>query len=167
MGTPAVPLNALQVPAKRQLGPRKAATIPKVGRITPLVRAACALLIDGQAKTITEAAQMLNCRREHLSRMLGRAHVEDYYAREEKRKVVGMAAGARAADVFVKLLDCDNAKVKQDVSERILMERGTLSRNNGRGVTINNNVQAAGYIVNLSGVPLAPTIDAEAEAVAA
>jgi hypothetical protein len=72
--------------------------------------------------------------------------VEAYFARERERKVRGPAATSRAASVYIGLLDSPSEKVKLDVSERILMEAGTLSRNTGRGANISVNVHA-GHII--------------------
>lgn len=154
---------------KRKPGPRSAVDVPKKGRITPLVREACNVLIDGQAKTITEAAQLVGCSREHLSIMLRKPHVEDYLARERKRRVLGPVTTTRAAHVFASLLDSESDKIKLEASDRILTADGVLPNAKGGGTRVGVNVAVtAGYVIKLRGKVEdddAPTINATAEVI--
>jgi len=139
-----------QAPTKprvgRKPGPRRASDVPRIPRLTALVKQACEVLIEGHAKTVSDAAKLIGCSREHLYHMFKKPHVEAYFARERERKVRGPVATSRAASVYIGLLDSPSEKVKMDVSERILMEAGTLSRNTGRGANISVNVHA-GHII--------------------
>jgi len=153
-----------QTPPKRQLGPRKASDVPKQPRITPLIRAAVALMLDEDV-SITEAANRLQCSRFHLGRMLNRDHVNDYWAREERRRVAGKRAGAEASRVFRGLLRAESEKVQLEVCQKILTERGSLSRDQGRNTSVNVSI-AAGYIIKLRDKQdEPPTIEAKAEVV--
>jgi hypothetical protein len=119
----------------------------KKPRITALVREACELIATGQVKTITGAAEVLNCSREHLSKQLNRSHVQDYLAREAKRKI--SASVYRAAHVKIDLLDATSEKVRSEVASEIMAIGGIAAPKNP-GLTINNNVAVAGYVINLA-----------------
>lgn len=145
-----IPTRADVVRAGRKPGPRNVVDIPKKNRITPLVRAACELLIDGQASSITDAAKQLNCSREHLNKMLRRPHVEDYFEREKKRRVLGPVTSARAAHVFASLLDAQSEKVQLEVADRILTAAGTLPNARGAQTTNVNVGVSVGYVIDLT-----------------
>jgi hypothetical protein len=134
----------------RKPGPRKAADVPKIPRMSPLIREACAMYVRDDI-TITAIANRLECTREHLSKALNKPHVIDYLARERKRYVLGDATCNRAARRFVGLLDSDSPKIVREVSDRILTADGTLPNNKGAGITINNtNAMQVGYVVDWS-----------------
>lgn len=107
------------------------------------------MLIEGHANNITEAAKLIGCTREHLSKMLSKPHVEDYFAREKKRKLFGAVTTARAAHVFTTLLDCENAKVRQDVADRLLTADGTMPNAKGAQTTNVNVGVSVGYVIKL------------------
>src|SRR5204863_2522525 len=77
------------------------ATIPpkpiKERRVSALVKRACDLFSGGEAKSLTHAAELLGCSREHLSRSFGKPHVKTYLARRAGRKI--SLAVLRAATV--------------------------------------------------------------------
>ena len=149
-----------QLPVKRK---RKASDKPKHHRISKLVRDACQLIADGEVKTILGAAERLKCSREHLSRQLQRDHVQDYLRLEAKRKI--SSAVLRAASKKLELLDCESARVANDVASDILAIAGITVPRDGRNSSVSVSVQA-GYVINLTEpTKQSPTIDIKADVV--
>jgi hypothetical protein len=140
-------MQELAIPAEaRSPGPRARDKVPKV-RISPLVREACELLGSGQCKTITEAAKVLNCSREHLSISLSKPHVITYRKQRAEAKISG--ALERSVEVKLALLDAASEKVRSEVASEI-MGIGGISAPKGGGITINNNIDnRAGYVIKL------------------
>jgi hypothetical protein len=108
-------------PAKRALAaidapPSDVAEAPK--RISKKIRAAIDAMVAGEAKTITEAAAVAGCSREHLSRELGKPHVNELLRGKVLRNLA--LASARAGDTKVKLLDSPNELVRDRASSFIL-----------------------------------------------
>jgi hypothetical protein len=94
---------------------------------------------------------MVGIRRDYLSSMLGKPHVEEYLARETKRHVCGHVTAARAGVVFKSLLDDESPKIRREVSDRILTAAGALPAQRGGGITINNtNAVQVGYVIDLT-----------------
>jgi hypothetical protein len=118
----------------------------RVPRLTALVKRACDLLARGLAKDITDAALQLNCSREHLSRQLGKSHVQGYLTRTASRKIA--LAVLRAAHVKVDLLESTSQRVRNDAASDVLAMGGIAPPYQRAGITINNTV-AAGYVIKL------------------
>ena len=107
-------------PAKRALAaidaPPSVAESPK--RISKKIRAAIDAMVAGDAKTVTEAAVVAGCSREHLSRELGKPHVNEPLRSKVLRNLA--LASARAGDTKVKLLDSPNELVRDRASSFVL-----------------------------------------------
>lgn len=154
--------KAAQAPAKRKPGLRKAADVPKVRRLSPLIRAACILYVEEDDITITEIAKRLNCERTYLSRMLQQQHVVDHLARERERFLLGHGALNKAARVYRGLLDSESDKIKMDVADRLLVAGQVLPSDakGSKAVSVNVGVQV-GYVVDWN--PQAPVVDVTPE----
>ena len=126
-----------QSPTKRKPGPRSSADVPVKGRLTPLIRAVVHHKLEDRRRTITEIAAMLGCTRTYISRQMHKPHVKDYFAREEKRHLLGSMAGLEASATLRECMNSPNERVRFDAAKLIEQERGTLSRDTGRGVNVN------------------------------
>jgi hypothetical protein len=134
-------LATLDQPPPTDIGPPK--------RISKTVLKAIELMIDGKAKTITEAADQVGLARETLSRNLSRPHVAEIM-RQRVVKSLGMAAG-RASAVKIDLMESDNAVVADRASSFFL---GLLGIQPATSPSVNLNIEVkAGYVIDLSDDP--------------
>ena len=118
--------------------------------MTPLVVELLDLLASGQARTQKEAAKLVGCSPEYVSRQLAKDHVKDYLRRKEEDKTRGTITGLRAANVFAGLLDAESDKVRLEVADRILTARGTLPSAKGSQTTNVNVGVSVGYVIDLT-----------------
>jgi transposase-like protein len=102
-----------------------AAEKPK--RISKKVKAAIAALVSGDAKSVTRAAEIAGLSREHLSRELGRPHINELLRGKALRNVA--MAAARASAVKVELLESPNEMVRDRASSFILSVNGIAPEN--------------------------------------
>jgi hypothetical protein len=108
-----VPTMMEKPPAKRALD--AAAEPPPTAPIAPLritkkVRAAIGLMVSGECKTQTEAAEKVGLARESLSRALSKPHVHEHLRQQTVRRLSIAAAGA--GHTKVELLDSDSEIVR-------------------------------------------------------
>lgn len=123
-----------------------APTRAKQRRISPAVKQALDLLFSGECKTQKAAAERAKISPEYLSRQLALDHVNDYYVRKAKREIrsdLGRAVAVKRA-----LLHSDSDKVANEVANDIMAIAG-ISVPKQPGITINNTVEAAGYVIKL------------------
>jgi hypothetical protein len=82
--------------------------------VTPKVRRAILLFVNGDCKQITEAAEKVGLARESLSKALDRPHVIAYLQQRNLKRLEILAA--RAGAVKGELLDSDNEMVRDRAS---------------------------------------------------
>lgn len=117
------------------------------------------LIARGECRTVASAAEMLRINRIWLEKQFKRDSVKAYLVRSAQHKLA--AAVGRAAAVKVELLDCDSAKVRNEVASEILALHGIAAAKAG-GQSLNVSV-TAGYVIKLDGSqPEPPTIEATA-----
>jgi hypothetical protein len=143
-------------PARRALAalenPPSAETPTPARRVSKRVRAACDALVNGDVKTIKEAAELVGLARESLSRALSTPHVAEHL-RAKVLKSLAMAA-ARAGAVKVDLMDSDNAIARDRASSFVLGLAGIQPASNP---TVSLNIEMkAGYVIDLSDDPPQP-----------
>lgn len=115
-------------------------------RISRKVSAAIDAMLNGEAKTITAAAETVGLARETLSRALSRPHVQaEMQARVDK--LLKGASVVRAAAVLGHLLDAGSEHVRLKAAELVLAING--HRPPPANVTVNNNVGAVGWVIDL------------------
>jgi hypothetical protein len=137
-------LSAAGAAAAQQPVRQKQKPIPKA------IRLACDALVNGYAKTITEAAEKAGISREYLSRRLGESHIAEHL-RQKAHRVVSVAAG-RAAATKVELLDCESLHVRSDASTFVL---GVAGIKPTPDPNINLNIELkAGYVIDLRDDPI-------------
>jgi hypothetical protein len=139
-------------PAKRALAvldtPKPAEPVKPL-RITEKVRRAIHLLVSGECKKITEAAEKVGLARESLGRALDKPHVAEFLRQKVLRHLATQAA--RAGAVKSELLDSDNEMVRDRASTFVL---GLADIAPATTPTLNVNLEIrAGYVIDLSDDP--------------
>jgi hypothetical protein len=115
-------------------------------RIPARVRDACALLASGECKTVKAAAERVRLSRTHLSRMLGRPHVQMFIEREARRNI---AVGTlRASHRVLELVDASSEHVSLDAAKHVLGIANIRPPENGGQVNVNVGV-SVGYVLDL------------------
>lgn len=133
----------------------------KEPRIPARVRDACALLASGECKTVKAAAERVKLSRTHLSRMLGRTHVQVFIERESRRTIA--LGQLRASSRVIELLDAQSEHVSLDASKHVLAIGNIRPPESGSHVSVNVGV-SVGYVIDLtSQQPGARTIEHEAQ----
>jgi hypothetical protein len=95
-------------------------------RITKKIRAAVDTLVQGDAKSITEAAEKAGLSRSHLSRELGKPHITAHLGDKVLRNLA--VNSAKAGATKVQLLDSANEMVRDRASSFILGLAGISPR---------------------------------------
>lgn len=115
-------------------------------RVSQAIKAACDLIAAGKHKRFEDVATAVGISREHLSRSLGKDHVQAFISQRARRTI---ALGVlRASDRVVELVDAQSEHVSLDASKHVLAIDGIKPQENGTNVSITNHIQA-GYIINL------------------
>lgn len=96
--------------------------LDKPKRISKRIKAAVDALVHGEAGSITEAAEKAGLSREHLSRELGRPHINEFLRGKVLRNLAINAAKAGATKVS--LLDSPNEMVRVRASSFLLALAG-------------------------------------------
>jgi hypothetical protein len=123
------------------LGPTK--------RVSKKVVAAIGLLVTGECKKITDAAQAVGMARESLSRALSKPHVIELMRQKVVRSLA--MASARAGATKVELLDSASELVRDRASTFVLGLAGIQPANQP---SVNLNIEVkAGYVIDLSEDP--------------
>jgi hypothetical protein len=117
--------------------------------VTPKVRRAILLFVNGDCKQITEAAERVGLARESLSKALDRPHVVAYLQQRTRKRLEILAA--RAGAVKGELLDSDNEMVRDRASSFVLGLAG-IQPANTPGVALNIEIKA-GYVIDLTDDP--------------
>lgn len=148
--TPAPP----GTPAKRALAvlANPPAPIPDdvaAKRISRKVRAAIDLMVTGECKKISEAAEKVGLARESLSRALSTPHVANHLLQKVQRHLA--IAAARAGATKVELLDSASELVRDRASAFVLGLAG-IQPAAQPSVHVNLEVRA-GYVIDLSEDP--------------
>lgn len=128
-------------------------------RIPKRIKDAILNILSGKAKNATIAAEQVGLSREHLYRMLSRAHVQVFIA-DERRKTIAQAS-LRAAGRLTELIDAESEHVSLQASQHVLAIEGISPPSERHGVQVNVNV-TPGYIVKLRHAADAQVIDGEA-----
>ena len=136
-------------PAKRALATLDNPTPDAAGtprRISKKVVAAIDLMVSGECKKISEAAEKAGLARESLSRALSKPHVAEHMRAKVQRSLA--MASARAGATKVELLDSANEMVRDRASTFVLGLAGIQPDSNP---SINVNIEVkAGYVIDLS-----------------
>lgn len=142
-------LPRMSAPATRE--PDRAPATPahsKRERIPARVRHACDLLASGECKTIKAAAERAKLSREHLSRMLGRPHVQVFIEREARRTI---AIGTlRASHRVLELVDATSEHVSFEAAKHTLAIGNIRPPEPGSQVNVSVGV-SVGYVIDLTG----------------
>jgi hypothetical protein len=120
---------------------------PKPRPISRRVKRAIGMMVRGEVKTITAAAELAGLSREALSRALSKSHIIQYL-HEKTQRSLAIAAG-RAGAVKVELLDSRNARVRSDASTFVLGLAGIKPATDPQ-VSINIDLPRAGYVIDIS-----------------
>ena len=140
-------------PAKRALAvldtPPPAEPVNKALRITEKVRRAVHLLVSGECKQITEAAQKVGLARESLGKALDRPHVLAYL-QQRTRKRLEILAG-RAGAVKAELLESDNEMVR-DRASTFVLGLADIAPASAPSLSVNLEIRA-GYVIDLTDEP--------------
>jgi len=141
-GTPA------KARARRSRHPAPAAPLPP-RRISKKVRAAIDALVNGDCKSIREAAEKVGFVRESLSRALNKPHVAEHLRQKVVRHLA--IAAARAGSTKVELLDSANEMVRDRASTFVL---GLADIQPATNPSVNINVGVrAGFVIDLRDDP--------------
>lgn len=106
-------------------------------------------MVNGDVKTITEAAEKAGLTRETLSRALSEPHVADYLQTRVKRRLAIQAA--RAGYVKGDLLDSPSEIARDRASSFILGLAGIAP---AETPSVNLNIEVrAGYVIDLTEEP--------------
>ena len=144
-----------RMPSKRALAvldePPPTEPINKALRITEKVRRAIGLMVSGECKQITQAAERVGLARESLGRALDKPHVAEFLRQKVIRHLATQAA--RAGAVKGELLDSDNELVRDRASTFIL---GLADIQPATSPALNVNIEMkAGYIIDIGEPPTA------------
>ena len=142
-------------PARRALAvldtPKSAEPVKPL-RITEKVRRAVHLLVSGDCKKITEAAEKVGLARESLGRALDKPHVAEFLRQKVLRHLATQAA--RAGAVKSELLDSDNEMVRDRASTFVL---GLADVAPASAPALNVNLEVrAGWVIDLTDDPRSP-----------
>jgi hypothetical protein len=121
-------------------------------RISKKVTAAIDLMVSGECKRISEAAEKVGLARESLSRALNKPHVAAFMRTKVLRSLA--IAATRAGATKVELLDSANEIVRDRASSFVLGLAG-IAPATTPSVSINLELKA-GYIIDLSDDPPPP-----------
>jgi hypothetical protein len=138
-----------RMPSKRALAvldePPSAEPVNKRLRISKKTRAAIDAMVNGDCKSIREAAEKVGLVRESLSRALSKPHVAQHL-REKVLRHLAIAA-ARAGSTKVELLDSANEMVRDRASTFVL---GLADIQPATNPSVNINIGArAGFVIDL------------------
>jgi hypothetical protein len=100
--------------------PAPATTAAPTRRISKKVARAIDLMVSGECKKITEAAEKVGMARESLSRALSTPHVAEHLRQKVLRHLAIAAAAARAGATKVDLLDSDSEIARDRASSFVL-----------------------------------------------
>jgi hypothetical protein len=118
-------------------------------RISKRVIAAIDLMVSGECKKITEAAEQVGLARESLSRALSKPHVAELM-RTKVLRALSIAA-TRAGATKVELLDSPSELVRDRASTFVL---GLAGIQPATSPSVNLNIEVkAGYVIDLSDDP--------------
>ena len=139
---------------------------PKRRPVPKKVRQAIELLVTGQCKSITKAAEKVGWARETLSRRLSRPECAEALRTRAAREVA--LSSGRAAARLNQLIDSTSQKVALEATKFSLGVAGI--RPAADNVSVNVGIQVAGYVIDLRersdrGPMPKVTIDGEAGAV--
>jgi hypothetical protein len=142
------------IPAKRALAALKKPSADvdadaPAKRISKKVRAGIEALVNGEAKTITAAAEKAGLARENLSRALSLPHVAKHLRQKVLRHLAIQAA--RAGAVKGELLDCSNEMVR-DRASTFVLGLADIAPASAPALSVNLNIRA-GYVIDLSDDP--------------
>jgi hypothetical protein len=121
----------------------------KPKRISTKVRAAIEAMVNGEVKTIADAARSAGLCREHLSRELSKPHIAEHMRQRVVRSL--SVASARAGAVKVALLDGASEHVRDNASTFVLGLAG-IKPETAPTISLNIAVKA-GYVIDLSDDP--------------
>src|SRR5688572_5114207 len=125
---------------------------PKVKKERPLpakITRAVEMLVTGEKRTITAAAEALGYTREHLSKALRMPRAQAFI--EARTREVLSASRMPAAATLLKLLDCaQSERIRTDIAMHLLAISNHRPPNNSGGPVINIGV-SPGYVIDLSG----------------
>ena len=141
-------------PARRALAvldtPKPTEPVPVPRRIGDKVRRAVHLLVSGECKKITEAAEKVGLARESLGRALD--NVAEFLRQKVLRHLATQAA--RAGAVKSELLDSDNEMVRDRASTFVL---GLADIAPASAPTLSVNLEIrAGWVIDLTDKPAPP-----------
>lgn len=150
-------------PAKRALAaldqpaPPADVTAGSPRRISKKVSTAIDLMVSGEAKKISEAAEKAGLARESLSRALSKPHVAEHMRTKVQRALA--LASARAGATKVELLDSPNEMVRDRASTFVL---GLAGIQPATSPSLNVNIEVkAGWVIDLTDDPPMRTIPHE------
>lgn len=145
------PTSTALVPRKRAQAAAKVDKSDKKLRISPKIRQCIGMLVSGEARTQKEAATIAGIDHVNLCKQLKRDHINDYYQREIKRKLLGSGTINLAALRMISLIDDPaSAKVMYDASDRLLTAAGVLPSAKGHQSTTVNVGVSVGYVIDLT-----------------
>jgi hypothetical protein len=140
-------------PARRALAvldtPKPTEPVPVPRRIGDKVRRAIHLLVSGECKKITEAAEKVGMARESLGRALDKPHVSEFLRQKVLRHLATQAA--RAGAVKSELLDSDNEMVR-DRASTFVLGLADIAPASAPALSVNLEIRA-GYIIDISPDP--------------
>jgi hypothetical protein len=141
------------MPAKKALAaldlPAPPVTTGPAKRISKKVARAIDLMVSGDCKKITEAAEKVGMARESLSRALSTPHVAEHLRQKVVRHLA--IAAARAGATKVDLLDSDSEIARDRASSFVL---GLAGIQPATTPSVNVNIEVkAGYVIDLSDDP--------------
>lgn len=126
--------------------PTKGDTPPaKPPRISCKVEAAIEAMLDGRARSITDAAKLVDMARESLSRALAKPHVQEHVRQRTDRLLKGTTL-IRAAGRLDRLIDAQSENVAFRATELALGLNGYRPPQQGTTVQANVNV---GWVIDL------------------
>jgi hypothetical protein len=140
-------MQELAIQPEQRLNAPQGSAKPTKHRISRKVMQAIELLATGECKTQKAAAARVNITPEWLCKQLAREQVTAVMRERMTRGI--SVAGLRAATRMAELIDAESEKVSHSAAAFILGVEGLAPKQHG-GITINNNVQAAGYVINLA-----------------
>jgi hypothetical protein len=149
-------MAGIDLPALAAAGAVDAQRPARQKPIPKAIRLACDALVNGYAKTLTEAAERVGITREYLSRRLGEPHIVEHL-RQRAHRVVSIAAG-RAAATKVELLDCDSLHVRSDASTFVLGVAG-IKPTPDPNISLNIGSARAGYVIILGEERVTPPLE--------
>jgi hypothetical protein len=142
-----------RMPSKRALAvldePPPTEPINKALRITEKVRRAIGLMVSGECKQITQAAERVGLARESLGRALDKPHVAEFLRQKVIRHLATQAA--RAGAVKGEPLDSDSELVR-DRASTFVLSLADIAPASTPSFNVNLEVKA-GYCIDLRDDP--------------